>query len=79
MQLLDQLLLDLAARSRAHPTIGNLIGSVATLSLRADLGGPAACADRQRAVETWRAWAGPLTAFVRRREAELVQASAACR
>ncbi len=76
---LDQLAIDLAARSRVHPTIANLIGEVATLSLRAELGGASACADRQRALATWRAWKGASTEFVRRREAELVSAASSCR
>ncbi|CAN5187332.1 hypothetical protein BH11MYX1_BH11MYX1_05500 [soil metagenome] len=77
--LLDQLVVDLADRSRAHPTITNLIGEVEALSLRAELGGPSRCADRSRAVATWRGWKGASTAYVRRREAELVAAAAACR
>ncbi|MBL0217095.1 MAG: protein kinase [Myxococcales bacterium] len=76
---LDQLAIDLAARSRVHPTTANLIGEVATLSLRAELGGATACADRQRAVETWRTWKGASTEFVHRREAELVAAASSCR
>lgn len=77
--LLDQLVVDLADRAQAHPTIENLIGEVETLSLRAELGGPSRCADRRRAVATWRGWKSAPTAFVRRREAELVAAATACR
>jgi tetratricopeptide (TPR) repeat protein len=76
--LLDRLARDLEVRRLAHPTITNLMGEVATLSLRADLGGADACRDRTHALAVWRSWTRAPTAFLRRREAELVRAAAGC-